>query len=114
MSIFEKIYVKFFIKGGFPYGEYLKKNKILYSQGDKCFIAKSANIPDPYLTAIGDNVWITMGCNILCHDASVIMLNIIYSGHLDRVGPIIIGNNCFLGNNVTVLPDIRIGSNTII
>jgi len=55
-----------------------------------------------------------MGCNLLCHDASDIMLNIIYSGHIDRVGPIIIGNNCFLGNNVTVLPNIRIGSNTII
>lgn len=114
MNLFTKIYLKFFIRDGFSYANYLKRENILHSQGDNCFISQSANIPDPYLTAIGSNVWITMGCNLLCHDASIIMLNIISSGHLDRVGPIIIGDNCFLGNNVTILPDIRIGSNTIV
>jgi acetyltransferase-like isoleucine patch superfamily enzyme len=114
MDILKKIYLKFFIKDGFAYGRFLKKKRYLHSQGESCYIAKSANIPDPYLTSIGNNVWITMQCNLLCHDASVIMLNILYSGHLDRVGPIIIGDNCFLGNSVTVLPDTRIGSNTII
>ena len=114
MNIFTKTYLKFFIKNGFDYGRFLKKKKLLHYQGENCFIARSANIPDPYLTAIGDNVWITEGCSLLCHDASVIMLNIISSGHLDRVGPITIGDNCFLGNNVTVLPDTNIGSNIII
>ena len=87
---------------------------MLHAQGDTCFISKAANIPDPHLVKLGDNVWITAGCQLLCHDASVIMINIMRQGHRDRVGPIIMGNNSFLGNNVIVLPGITIGSNTIV
>ncbi len=114
MSLLERVYLKIFVKSGFPYAHYLKGKGALHVQGENCYIAKSASMPDPYLTSIGDNVWITAGCQLLCHDASVIMLNIMRRGHLDRVGPIVIGNNSFLGNNVTVLPAISIGSNTIV
>lgn len=114
MNIFDKVYIKFFVRSGLQYAEYLKKNGALHSQGENCYIAKSANIPDPYLTSIGSNVWITSGCQLLCHDASVIMVNIMCNKNFDRVGPITIGNNSFLGNNVIVLPDTKIGANTII
>ncbi len=114
VNVFTKIYMKFFVQSGFPYAEYLKKTGVLHSQGKDCFISKSANIPDPYLTSIGDNVWITSGCQLLCHDASVIMINVLKGGHLDRVGPVVIGDNCFFGNNVIVLPDTSIGSNIIV
>ncbi|UCD32316.1 MAG: acyltransferase [Desulfobacterales bacterium] len=114
MHLFKKIYLRFFVKSGFEYANYLKKNGFLHSQGENCFISKSANIPDPYLTSIGDNVWITSGCQLLCHDASVIMINLIRNDHLDRVAPVIIKDNCFLGNNVIVLPGTTIGSNTIV
>ena len=114
MRLFEKLYVRFFVSSGFAYAAYLKEKGVLHSQGDNCFISKAANMPDPHLISIGNNVWITSGCQLLCHDASVIMINIMRSGHRDRVGPIIIGNNSFFGNNVIVLPGITIGSNTII
>lgn len=114
MGLFSKIYLRFFVQSGFPYATYLKEKRRLHSQGENCFISKAANIPDPYLLSIGNNVWVTSGCQLLCHDASVIMINIMKTGHLDRVGPIIIGNNTFLGNNVIVLSDTRIGSNVII
>jgi len=114
MNLFDKIYLRFFVKSGFEYAEYLKKRDFFHSQGENCFISKSANLPDPYLTGIGNNVWITSGCQLLCHDASVIMINLIRRDHLDRVAPIIIRDNCFLGNNVIVLPGTTIGSNTII
>ena len=114
MKLLTRFYLKFFIQSGFPYAAYLKKQNFLRSQGQGCYIAKSANIPDPYLTSIGDNVWITAGCQLLCHDASVIMINIMTKGHLDCVGPITIGDHCFLGNNVIVLSNTTIGSNTII
>lgn len=114
MRLLIRLYLKFFIKSGFPYARYLKERGVLHSQGENCYIAKSANIPDPYLTSIGDNVWITSGCQLLCHDASVIMINIMRDGHRDRVGPIIIGSNSFLGNNVIMLPGTTIGSNTIV
>ena len=114
MRLFERMYVRFFVSSGFAYATYLKKKNYLHAQGENCFISKVANIPDPYLTSIGDNVWITSGCQLLCHDASVIMINIMRREHYDRVGPIKIANNCFLGNNVIVLPGTSIGSNTIV
>lgn len=114
MRLFDKFYVRFFVSSGFAYAAYLKKKGVFHYQGDNCFISKAANLPDPYLIGIGHNVWITSGCQLLCHDASVIMINIMRSGHRDRVGPIIIGNNSFLGNNVILLPETTIGSNTII
>ena len=114
MSLLDKFYVRFFISSGFPYAAYLKKKGVFHSQGDNCFISKAANMPDPHLIRMGDNVWITSGCQLLCHDASVIMINIMRKGHRDRVSPIVFGSNCFLGNNVIVLPGTTIGSNTIV
>ena len=114
MSLLDKIYLRFFVSSGFAYAAYLKKKAVFHSQGDNCFISKAAQIPDPYLVNLGDNAWITTGCQLLCHDASVIMINIMSSGHRDRVGPIVIGSNSFLGNNVIVLPGTTIGSKTII
>ena len=114
MKLFIKLYLRFFVQSGFPYGAYLKEKGLFHAFGDNCYIAKSANIPDQYLTSIGSNVWITSGCQLLCHDASVIMLNIMHRDHFDRVAPIRIGCNCFLGNNAIVLPGITIGTGCII
>ncbi len=114
IEILNKIYLKFYIKNGFQYASYLKKKKILHYQGENDYIAKSANIPDPYLTSIGNNVWITAGCEILCHDASVIMINKAKGTCYDKVAPIAIGNNVFLGNNAIILPGVTIGSYVII
>ncbi len=114
MKLIETLYVRFFINSGFPYGAYLKAKGSFHALGDNCYIAKSANIPDQYLTSIGSNVWITSGCQLLCHDASVIMLNIMHREHYDRVAPISIGSNSFLGNNAIVLPGVAIGTGCII
>jgi acetyltransferase-like isoleucine patch superfamily enzyme len=114
MRLLDKFYVRFFVSSGFPYAAYLRNKGVFHYQGDHCFISKAANIPDPHLVKLGDNVWITSGCQLLCHDASVIMINIMRNGHRDRVGPIIIGDNSFLGNNVIVLPGTSIGSSTIV
>jgi acetyltransferase-like isoleucine patch superfamily enzyme len=114
MKLFENIYLRFFVKSGFPYGAYLKEKGSFHALGDNCYIAKSANIPDQYLTSLGSNVWVTSGCQLLCHDASVIMLNIMHREHFDRVAPITIGSNVFFGNNAIVLPGVTIGTGCII
>lgn len=113
-TLIDKIRLRFFIPSGFPYARYLKEKGTLRRQGSGCFIAKNAGLPDGYLTAIGDNVWITDGCQLLCHDASVIMLNARDASHLDRVAPITIGDHVFLGNRTTVLPGITVGSDVIV
>lgn len=114
MNIFERLYMKYCVSSGFSFARYLKQRNFLQFQGNGCFVSKSATITDPYLVKIGSNVWITDGCKLLCHDASVIMINMIQGGHRDSVGPIRIGDNSFLGNNTIILPNVDIGSNTII
>lgn len=68
---------------------------------------------EPFLISIGKNVTISTGVSLLTHDASVgaIVGRHVYS---DIVGPITIGNNCFIGANSIILPGVRIPDNSII
>lgn len=61
-----------------------------------------------YLIEIGDNCIITNSI-ILAHDASTK----IYTGKT-KVGLVKIGNNCFIGMNSIILPNVKIGDNCII
>lgn len=68
---------------------------------------------EPFLISIGSNVTISTGVSLLTHDASVgpIVGRNVYS---DIVGPITIGNNCFIGANSIILPGVRIPDNSIV
>lgn len=68
---------------------------------------------EPFLISIGSNVTISTGVSLLTHDASVgpIVGRNVYS---DIVGPITIGNNCFVGANSIILPGVRIPDNSIV
>lgn len=66
---------------------------------------------EPYLVEIGDNVTIASGTHWVTHDNSVIKLGI---DATDYYGKIKIGNNCFIGTNVTLLPGVTLGDNTIV
>jgi maltose O-acetyltransferase len=79
--------------------------------GKNCTIMKTVII-DPsflHLIEIGDNVTITDGVEILAHDASTKM----HLG-LTRIGKVKIGDNVFIGVKSIILPNITIGSNSII
>ena len=61
-----------------------------------------------YLVTIGNNTTLT-NCTILAHDAST------YSYlKKSKVGQVNIGNNCFVGWNAIILPNVRIGDNCIV
>lgn len=72
---------------------------------------------EPYLITIGDRTTITGGVKFATHDASTRLFR-------DRVaemnrfgnvfGPIAIGSNCFVGLNVILLANTRIGDNSIV
>lgn len=68
---------------------------------------------EPYLITIGNNVTISVGVTLLTHDASVgpIVGRNVYS---DTVGPINIGNNCFIGANSIILPGVSIPNGSIV
>ena len=62
-----------------------------------------------WLIEIGDNVVFAPQVYLLAHDTST-KKSIEYT----RVGKIKIGNNCFIGARVLIMPGVHIGDNTII
>lgn len=71
---------------------------------------------EPYLVEIGELTKITYGCKFITHDGGVYVLRNIYKDAEGACsyGKIIIGRNCFIGNNVTILPGVTIGDNVVI
>ena len=68
---------------------------------------------EPYLINIGDNTTISTNVSLLTHDASV---GAIYGRNVasDICGEINIGNNCFIGNNATILYGVSLADHTVI
>ena len=84
--------------------------------GKGCYIYTSLRNFDKIYTdmiKIGNNVTITKGVILLCHDMAK---NYIHKKkhNNETVGKIKIGNNCFIGINSIILPGVKIGNNVII
>ena len=62
-----------------------------------------------WLITIGDNVTIGNNVHIIAHDAST-KRNLGFT----KIGLVTIGNNTFIGQNSTILPNVEIGKNCII
>ena len=92
------------------------KKKLFKSVG-KNFFFQPRIIPDePKLISFGDNVSVASGVTFVTHDVIDKVLNKMdyNSTFYYNCAPIKIGNNVFIGCNVTILPNIKIGNNVII
>ena len=71
---------------------------------------------EPYLIAIGDNTTISFDVVFVTHDAATRVIRHLSDGNPETViyGKIEVGNNCFIGCRSTILPNVKIGDNTII
>lgn len=70
---------------------------------------------EPYLVKIGHHVEITSGVTFITHDGGMWTLRDRESfEQADYFGPISIGNNVFIGNNVIILPGVTVGDNVVI
>jgi acetyltransferase-like isoleucine patch superfamily enzyme len=81
--------------------------------GDKCSILPSTLIVDPQYTYIGNRVVLTT-CTLICHDGSIQLFESRYGVHLDRIAPIIIGDDVFVGQGAIILGGSVIGEGSII
>lgn len=90
---------------------------------DKPILGKNVSLIDspnfgsePYLIKIGDNTTISFGCSFVTHDGATRVVRNIKGQNPQTViyGPIVIGKNCFVGCNSTILQNVHIGDNTII
>lgn len=70
---------------------------------------------EPYLITIGKHVEITAGVKFITHDGGAWVLRDKEEfANIDFVGPIVVGDNVFIGNNVIILPGVTIGDNVVI
>lgn len=63
----------------------------------------------PWLISVGDNVVFSQNVKVLAHDASTNLV-----GPYTKVGLVTIGDNVFVGANVTILCNVEIGNDVII
>lgn len=103
-------------RNGYERAEYLKRKKYFYHQGEDCFFIPYNYGTEPYLLSFGDNVYIASGVTFVTHDVAGMLFQSMEQEkkHVKRVGKIEIGNNVFVGANVTILYDVKIGNNVII
>jgi acetyltransferase-like isoleucine patch superfamily enzyme len=81
--------------------------------GEKCHINTMAFSTEPYLVEIGNHVAIAAGTEFITHDGAIWCFREELK-NADIFGKITIGNNVFIGNNCTLLPNTQIGDNCII
>jgi acetyltransferase-like isoleucine patch superfamily enzyme len=81
--------------------------------GNNCSIMVHSLGTEPYLIKIGNHVAISKGVVFATHEAAARIIQDEIPG-LHVFGPIIIEDNCVIGQNAFLCPNIRIGRNSII
>ena len=81
--------------------------------GSSCLINNVNFSTEPYLIEIGDHVAIAAGTDFITHDGAIWCFRQEMK-NADVFGKIRIGNNVFIGNNCTILPNTSVGDNCII
>lgn len=72
---------------------------------------------EPYLISLGDNCLIAEEVRLITHDGAVFVLNnlgFFDDERKDKIAPIAIGNNVYIGTGAYIMPGVRIGNNCII
>lgn len=103
------------LMSGTQYINYLRKKGVTIGNG--CHISKTANFgSEPFLIKIGDNVRITQRVQFITHDGGLWVLRNL--GLIDKkevkYGSIVIGNNCNISWDVTIMPNVVLGNNCIV
>lgn len=114
--IIKKIEMMYYTSNGERYISFLRKKGIRIGKGTiirnpRRFLIDTSR---PELIEIGENVLLHTGTTILTHDyASRAFVNY-YNDFIPSHGKIKIGNNVWLGQNVSILKGVEIGDNVII
>lgn len=99
------------------YVKYLRRKGANIGEGVCFFSPETANVDSVRCNwiSIGKNTKITAGFTMLAHDySSSVLIGKYHDILLPGGAETIIGSNCFVGVNVTILPGVTIGDNVII
>ena len=95
----------------FTISEYLRRQGAQIGEG--CSIHVNRLGTEPYLVKLGDHVAIAQGVRFVTHDGGVWLFRNEVPD-MQMFGPIIIEDNCVIGENAVLFPNVRIGRNSII
>ncbi|USK33679.1 acyltransferase [Bacillus sp. F19] len=83
--------------------------------GENCRILSSSFGSEPYLIKIGDRCTITSGVKFINHDGGTwVFREEKEYKHIKKYGKIEIGNNCFIGLETIIMPNVKIGANSVV
>ena len=95
----------------FTIAEYFRKQGAQVGEG--CSIIPTELSSEPYLVKIGNHVTIAMEVMFITHDGGAWLFRDEVPD-LQVYGPIIIEDNCVIGARAILMPNIRIGRNSVI
>jgi acetyltransferase-like isoleucine patch superfamily enzyme len=98
---------------GKEWARYVRRYGGLYHMGEDCTLLASTKIIDPQYTWIGNRVCLG-SCTLICHDGSIEVLYQRLGLRIDRIGPIIIEDDVYIGEGAIVLGGVTIGAGSII
>lgn len=96
---------------------YLRKKGVTIGEGCEFFKPETQFIDpsNPELIIIGNRVKISLSVSILTHGFDYSVLRELHPGEcFGSAGPVVIGDNVFIGMNSTILKDTVIGNNCVI
>lgn len=95
--------------------KYIVKHKVFKEVGDNFFFQPRIIPSDPELIKFHNNVTVASDVTFITHDIADNVLNNLGKGFFPyNYGCIEVMDNVFIGANSTILPNIKIGANTII
>ena len=116
-KILKKIKIKYYWRTYELRVEYLRNLGAVVGDKTRLMCGISTFGSEPYLIEIGSDCFITHGCRFITHDGGVKVLNSAnyFNGkRMDKMGRIKIGDNVYMGNYATIMPNVTVGDNVII
>lgn len=81
--------------------------------GEDCIISTKQFGSEPFLITLGNRVHVTKGVQFVNHDGGVHVFRK-HVSNFDVFGKIVINDGTYIGNNVLILPGVKIGKNCIV
>lgn len=99
-------------------------SKVAYLRRQGCILGEKARLncrigafgTEPYLVTLGDHVCIAVDVRFITHDGGVFVLKGMnrLADNMDKIAPIRVGNNVYIGTGAYIMPGVKIGDNCII